>query len=196
MLGHGDRLVGQVEHVQRVTPAGLGAAVVAHRRRGRQRERCGQDRVGQCLALSAEPVEHVARFQPRRLDLLAGAVDVGPVVGGISARGLRQLRQLHRTLPDRDQRALGDPLLLQLAGQLLDRRAPPGDGGGHLRRGRGDRRLVRDLLLQRLHTGLGRAGIHQLVGHLEQSVELPRSHARQLTRRRVTTLERWRHTTS
>ena len=30
-----------------------------------------------------------------------------------------------------------------------------------------------------------RARVHQLVGHLEQSVELPRSHARQLTRRRV-----------
>ena len=134
LLGDFERGIGSLDQGERVATAGLGAAIVAHRRRGGEIEGCCQQHVDQRLALAAQPVERVSGDQPRRLDPTAGRVDVRAVLGTVGARALGQLGQLDGALPQRYERALIDPLGLQVACDLLDRRAPVRDRSDQPRR--------------------------------------------------------------
>ena len=172
-VGH----LGQADQLERIAAQRLGPRVVGHRRGRIELERRREQRVGQPLAVLGQALALLPRREPGRLDPAAGGIGVVAVGSHVRAGRLGQLGKVDRPLPRRHERALRDPFALELAGDRLDLSGHPVGAGVHARRRA--RRHPRAGRSRPRSASARRIGVAQpldLLGGLEQPVELSRRH--------------------
>ena len=114
--------------------------------------------------------------EPGRLDPAAGGLGVLAVGSDVRAGRLGQLCEVDRPLPRGHERALRDPFALELAGDRLDLPRHPVGAGVHARRRGDDGVELGDLVLERAGAPHQLAQPPDLLGGLEQAIELSRRH--------------------